>query len=310
MNTNEDIANNAISVYGAEDASLNDFPVLKAFQQYIDAEQTKARKRMLWLSVFFGALMIAVVSIFVGLLISVSHRNQALNDKLVEFAMQERDRQVEAAKEAAKESAEQSARNKAESDAAFKALADALSSIQRQISEQNAKQSDLAKRVAERPEGPSADQIALQNKLKAETEKLKRATALLQSEKAKLAAKKEALRQQEIEVQRRRLYPEYYSKEDATSPAAKPKPKETPKASPQSIDDLEPIDYFAKYEEDEEDEEEFETSDEELKEMMRELPKQPVKKATPSRSATKKVDHYGVPLKVNGESAKWLVPAK
>ena len=31
----------AVSVYGAADA-LDDFPVLKAFQQYIDAEQAKA----------------------------------------------------------------------------------------------------------------------------------------------------------------------------------------------------------------------------------------------------------------------------
>lgn len=307
MNTNEDIANNAISVYGADDASLNDFPVLKAFQQYIDAEQTKARKRMLWLSVFFGALMIAVVTVFVLLLMGVSRRNQALNDKLVEFAMQERDRQVEAAKETARQSVEQSAR-KAESDAAFKALADALSSIQRQISEQNAHQTDLAKRVAERPEGPSADQIALQEKLKADTEKLKRATALLQSEKAKLAAQKEALRQQEIEAQRRRLYPEYYSREEAAA-AAKPKPKTKakPKATPQTLEELEPIDYFAEYEDEEE---EMDTADEELKEMMKALPKRPVKHTSPTRATPKKTDHYGVPLTVNGESANWLVPAK
>ena len=36
---------NAVSVYGQTDG-LDDFPVLKAFQQYIDSEQAKARKRM------------------------------------------------------------------------------------------------------------------------------------------------------------------------------------------------------------------------------------------------------------------------
>ena len=45
-------AANAVSIFG-QGGSPNDFPVLKAFQEYIDAEQAKARKRMLGLSVFF-----------------------------------------------------------------------------------------------------------------------------------------------------------------------------------------------------------------------------------------------------------------
>ena len=46
------INQNAVSVYGQE--GLDDFPVLKAFQQYIDAEQIKSRKRMVMLSIFFA----------------------------------------------------------------------------------------------------------------------------------------------------------------------------------------------------------------------------------------------------------------
>ena len=49
MNENP-AASNAISIYGQE--GLDDFPVLKAFQQYIDAEQSKSRKRMIMLCVF------------------------------------------------------------------------------------------------------------------------------------------------------------------------------------------------------------------------------------------------------------------
>ena len=70
---------------------MDDFPVLKAFQQYIDSEQAKARKRMLMLCAFFGFLMIVVIGVFVVLLVNVSARNQALNDRLIEFAMKERD---------------------------------------------------------------------------------------------------------------------------------------------------------------------------------------------------------------------------
>ena len=85
------IPENAVSVYG-QDSALDDFPVLKAFQQYIDSEQAKARKRMLMLCTFFAFLMIVVMAVFVALLVSVSSRNQSLNDRLVEFAMKERDR--------------------------------------------------------------------------------------------------------------------------------------------------------------------------------------------------------------------------
>ena len=86
---NPDIPENAISIYGQNDAA-DDFPVLKAFQQYIDSEQAKARKRMLLLCAFFSALMFIVISVFVVLLISASSRNQMLNDRLVEFAMNDR----------------------------------------------------------------------------------------------------------------------------------------------------------------------------------------------------------------------------
>ena len=56
-----EIPENAVSLYGQTDA-MDDFPVLKAFQQYIDSEQAKARKRMLMLCIFFGILMTVVIS--------------------------------------------------------------------------------------------------------------------------------------------------------------------------------------------------------------------------------------------------------
>ena len=65
MNDNP-TANNAVSIYGQE--GLDDFPVLKAFQQYIDAEQSKARKRMIMLCLFFGFLMTIVIVVFMIML--------------------------------------------------------------------------------------------------------------------------------------------------------------------------------------------------------------------------------------------------
>ena len=86
----DDDRSNALSVLGDPD---EEFPVLKAFQQYIDAEQSKARKRMLALCIFFGCLLTVVVVIFLCLLYFASERNQALNDRMLEYAMKDRDRQ-------------------------------------------------------------------------------------------------------------------------------------------------------------------------------------------------------------------------
>ena len=51
-----------IAMYNAAShASSESFPVLKAFQDYIEAERTQARKRIIQLSVSFVALMVVVV---------------------------------------------------------------------------------------------------------------------------------------------------------------------------------------------------------------------------------------------------------
>ena len=51
---------NPLSIVPSEETTT-EFPVLKAFQEYIDAEQAKARKRMLGLSVFFILLLVSYV---------------------------------------------------------------------------------------------------------------------------------------------------------------------------------------------------------------------------------------------------------
>ena len=132
MNDNP-TANNAVSIYGQE--GLDDFPVLKAFQQYIDAEQSKARKRMIMLCLFFGFLMTIVIVVFMIMLREADERNQlllrdataqnqALNDKLVEFAMKERERQPVVVQPTAPV---QNAAN----DAAIKAMTDTLAALQK-----------------------------------------------------------------------------------------------------------------------------------------------------------------------------------
>ena len=83
---NGETSGTAVSIFG-QAQGINDFPVLKAFQEYIDAEQAKARKRMLGLSIFFLVLLAIVVVTFTLIVISVIDRNQSLSDRLLEFAM-------------------------------------------------------------------------------------------------------------------------------------------------------------------------------------------------------------------------------
>ena len=82
---------NPLSIVPSE-GNTNDFPVLKAFQEYIDAEQAKARKRMLGLSVFFIVLLFVVVVTFVLILTTVLNRNQSLSDRLLDYALREREK--------------------------------------------------------------------------------------------------------------------------------------------------------------------------------------------------------------------------
>ena len=90
----------AVSVFN-QDGAEGDFPVLKAFQQYLDAEQARARKRMLNLAVFFIVLLVIVVVAFAVIMMTalnrdqarlsdIAARNQALSDKLLDIALRER----------------------------------------------------------------------------------------------------------------------------------------------------------------------------------------------------------------------------
>lgn len=76
---------NAASHAGAES-----FPVLKAFQDYIEAERSQARKRVIQLSVFFAALMVVVVGGFLTAGIAMWRSNDERVNKLLEAVIQQR----------------------------------------------------------------------------------------------------------------------------------------------------------------------------------------------------------------------------
>lgn len=261
--------NSALSVI-PQATPEDEFPVLKAFQQYIDAEQAKARRRMLSLSIFFGCMLTIVVVVFVVLLIGASQRNQLLNDRLIEFAMTGRDRPQSAVV----------VQQPAQDNSAIIALTEKLAEIQKSLDE--ARQ-EAAEKEKIHSEDLRAVQLAQEKARAQEALEIERLKNQLAAEKEKAAKEREAKREAELEAYRRKHYPEFYAKQEAkeTPPPQQPQPvveNEPEDEEPDPIDellkDLDKKDAITYYEDDDDEEDE----DEEEAEEEDEEPEEPVKK--------------------------------
>jgi len=209
----------------------NDFPVLKAFQQYIDAEQAKARKRMLGLSIFFIMLLVAVVVTFTIVMMSVINRNQALSDRLLEIAL--RERPAQAAPVVVQQPAPQPIVQPAPVQSRESELKPFLDKMETLVSAIVAKQQQQSIAPAPvvvttgtpiptiQPSTESVEAARMREELKKQKEEL-------EAERARLKEAQEKLKQAEIEKHRRRLYPEYYAQEDARKTAPAPAPTPAP----------------------------------------------------------------------------------
>lgn len=188
--------NNTLSIVPSEGAT-NEFPVLKAFQEYIDAEQAKARKRMLGLSVFFIVLLIVVVATFVLVLTTVINRNQALSDRLLDYALKEHEKtpivqNIPAPVVAPQPSAQE----------ILKPFIERLEREQIAMKEAYEKQ----RKEAETQRKETEEKVAAREA--ARDAELRKVRAELEKERER--TKKENDRQEAIERHRRRLYPDYY----------------------------------------------------------------------------------------------------
>lgn len=248
---------NAVRLYNEGDP-VDDFPVLKAFQQYIDAEQAKSRRRIITLSVVFGFVTVLLIALFMFIisvlstkfeskLLAFSDRNQELNDKLVEFAMKERNapRQDETATTLA-------------NNAAMNVMKDTMTALRSQIVEQQKllgeeqkRSSELIASHAESKAQLDAERSRHKEEIKQQEVKIERIRTLLAAEKDKIEAEREKLRKQAIELHKQRLYPEYYRKKmqnaeskddiletldsvEETSPADEPPARAKPTPPPPS----------------------------------------------------------------------------
>ena len=282
-----EIPEHAVSVYGQSDGAYEDFPVLKAFQQYIDSEQAKARKRMLLLCAFFGGLMVIVISVFVVLLISASSRNQLLNDRLVEYAMKDRD-----SRPAADRSSQESA--------AVLALTAKLENLQKKLEESQATTAKIVSDATARAEQAAAVESAKPKGPTPEELEIARLKALLAAEREKMAVEHEKQRQAELEEYRRKHYPELYEKKEPVKEVV-PERREA-KVPEKSANDelLEEVDQILN-----------ESKAVSYFDDEAESDAAPAKKVkSPSRPQPRPAPRkeYSIPVDVRGSSSRWSVP--
>ena len=286
------IPEHAVSVYGQSDGAYEDFPVLKAFQQYIDAEQEKARKRLILICAFFGGIMFVVIAVFVGLLVSASSRNQMLNDRIVEYMMRDREQRGSAV-----------VVQPSQDSSAIHALTSKLDDLQKKLAESQAAAEKMASNAAAAKAEQAAETVKKKKGPTAEDLEIARLKALLATEREKMAVEREKQRQAELEEYRRKHYPELYEKkepvkEDVKEVAPAKRKTETQKksASDELLEEVDRILNESKavsYFDDEADD------------------ATPVKKAeSPSRPQPQPAPRkeYSIPVDVQGSSSRWIVP--
>lgn len=209
---------------------MNDFPVLKAFQEYIEAEQARARKRTLGLSIFFIVLLVVVVVTFAVIMAAVINRdqqslqaiairNQALSDKLLDIALRER---TPAAQPVVNVQQPPAAVHPDAGAQALKPVLDRLESLTEALKKQPAGTAPQPVPMVQ-PAAPQPLPAAVSPELEAarrQQDELARQRAAVAAERARLREEQEQLRRDRIEQHRRRLYPDYYAREDAQKTAA------------------------------------------------------------------------------------------
>ena len=225
---------------------MNDFPVLKAFQEYIEAEQARARKRTLGLSIFFIVLLVVVVVTFSVIMAAVINRdqqslqaiatrNQALSDKLLDIALRER---TPAAQPVVNVQQPPAAVHPDTGAQALKPVLDRLESLTEALKKQPAGTVPQPVPMVQ-PAVPHPLPAAVSPELEAarrQQDELARQRAAVAAERARLREEQEQLRRDRIEQHRRRLYPDYYAREDAQKTAAEvPPPPAKKKGTPTAL---------------------------------------------------------------------------
>lgn len=267
----ENIPENAISVYNQGNEAMDDFPILRAFQQYVEREQEKSRRRVTTITIVFLLVIAGICGLFVYLLQISSMRNQVLSDRLVEYAMQEADRRAATPPPVVKDEA---------SIAAITALSTKIEEMQNRMIEK-LRETPIA--VEAKADTSSADAEAA----KAAAEQAEAAAKEIRALKAQLAAERRKAEStprspspEELEAYRRKHYPELYA------------PKPEPIVEPEPIDEA-PLD------------------DRKSSKETRQLPKTiEADDDAINYFDDVEDDAYSIPMEVKGSNTKWLIPVE
>ena len=239
----------AVSVF-EQSNGMNDFPVLKAFQEYIEAEQARARKRMLGLSIFFVVLLVVVVVTFAVIMAAVINRdqqslsaiatrNQELSDKLLDIALRERGQQpvinVGQPTPVAVSAAPGAPASPTDNAAALQPVLERLEKLATSLNKPQPQvpAPPVVPVAAPAPQlAPVDPGLVAEQRRQAEIHRQREAIA---AERAKIKAAQEQLRLEQVEQHRRRLYPEYYAQADAHKKAEDEAKRAPAPLPPQSV---------------------------------------------------------------------------
>lgn len=204
----------AVSVYGQTDP-MDDFPVLKAFQQYVDAEQAKAHKRMMTVSVFFTILLLIVISVFMFIIFGLNQNNPNnhdltlrlinMNQELMARGTQQPQPVVDLKTQ--EENLELKARvREQELERKFN---ERLAAVQAAALQPSAATSAAPSAA---PAFTEADRAAM-DELRKKEASLNKLEERLKAREAKVAEDAKQVREERIDLQQRKLYPDQFSPE-------------------------------------------------------------------------------------------------
>lgn len=219
-----------VALYGNQDA-MDDFPVLKAFQQYVDSEQAKAHKRLMTVCAFFTILIFFIIGVFIFVVMNIrSNQNMPnpaadLQRQLIEEKSKVNEQLIEllTAKQNVQPPSPAASVVVVGDNGKDKALDGSHSAKERELAEREAR---LKKRELEN------EKRELEEREKAIQE---REENLKRDEEAKSARKEEddakKKREKEVLEHRRRLYPEYFDENgnEYATPVAKKTPEKDPR---------------------------------------------------------------------------------
>lgn len=259
----------AVSLYGDASDAMDDFPILKAFQEYVDKEQAKARHRMTALTFLFMFILIMVTGGLSFVIYNLNLRNQSLNDRLIDFAMKERE--IPAPVVQPQPQAAPVVVQPPQDNSVLVAMVESLKTM---IQEQKTAAAQPSAPAVQEPQGPTPEQLAMEKKLKEQQDRIEKTTALLKAQEEAIAAQKAQLREQELEAYRRKHYPEYYQRLEAPQPQPQPVQVKSPVKRPKIVQVVEDIELDDEEIEDmldtEEDIEDIESEDEEFEDYYNE----------------------------------------